>query len=128
MSKAIGIVSFAILVALLVMGWPQMKAQTQQHGITVTWTETNNSDPATTFNVFRGTAAGAEGTTPVNATPLPATATSYFDSAVTGGTKYFYTVVAIDSLGDASAASNEISATALETAPNPPVAGTATAR
>jgi len=60
------------------------------------------------YNVYRGTASGAEGTTPIN--PSPVSALTYTDTNVTAGTEYYYTVEAVDSGGN-STASNEASAT-----------------
>lgn len=122
--KIAKIVSLIVLFSIL-FGVTGLMSQTGQHGITVSWTETNNSDAAAGFNVFRGTSPGAESATPLNATLLPATTTSYFDSTVTGGTTYYYTVKAVDALGLSSAPSNETSATALASSPNPPGAAKA---
>ncbi|MGO8671501.1 MAG: fibronectin type III domain-containing protein [Capsulimonadaceae bacterium] len=67
----------------------------------------NASSGATSYNVYRATATGGEGTT-AYATGL--TATSYSDTAVTNGTTYFYTVAAVNAVG-ASSQSTEVSAT-----------------
>lgn len=77
------------------------------------------------YNVFRGTATGAESATPLNATPI--TTTTYTDSGITLGSApitYFYTVEAVETAGGvtvASGPSNEASATF----PGVPVAPTA---
>jgi fibronectin type 3 domain-containing protein len=113
------LISSAILTMAILLLIVPLRSQTG-HGITVSWTETNNSDPATGFNVYRGTTTGGESSTALNTAPLAATATSYFDSTVTGGTTYFYTIKALDSFGVLSAPSNEASATAVATSPNPP--------
>jgi large repetitive protein len=65
------------------------------------------STGATSYSIFRGTSAGAEGAT---AFAPNLTVTSYIDTAVTNGTTYFYTVKAVNSTGT-SGASNEASAT-----------------
>ena len=65
------------------------------------------SSRATSYSVFRGTASGAEGSAPIG---QGLTGTTYVDSAVTAGTKYFYFVKAVNSVGS-SAASIEVSAT-----------------
>ena len=63
----------------------------------------------TGYNVFRGTAAGGESTTPLNSTPLPVGTTSFKDTGVIAGNSYYYVVQAIDGPA-ASANSNEVSA------------------
>lgn len=91
-----------------------------QHGVGLSWTETNNSDIAAGFNVYRATVAGGA-YTKLNTALIPAGTLTYFDSSVVGGTKYFYVVRAVDALGIESANSLEVSATAIAGAPNPPV-------
>jgi hypothetical protein len=66
----------------------------------------NSSTAATGYKVFRGTSSGGESSTPI-ATP---TGTSYTDTNVTAGTKYYYYVKANNSAGD-SPPSSEVSAT-----------------
>jgi fibronectin type 3 domain-containing protein len=80
--------------------------------VTLTWTV---SAGATSYHVKRSTTSGAETTI---ASPTSAT---YTDATVTNGTKYFYEVSAVNSIGE-SANSNEISATptAPQTAPPTP--------
>jgi len=64
---------------------------------------------ATSYNVYLGTAAGQEGTTPV-ATEV--TGTGYTDTAgITNGTTYYYVVAAVNNNSPLSAFSNEVSAT-----------------
>jgi hypothetical protein len=65
-----------------------------------------------TYNVFRGTSSGGEGTTPVN--PSAITSLTYTDTGVTPGVNYYYYVEAVDS-GGSSAPSNE----AVADVPNP---------
>ena len=61
---------------------------------------------ATSYSVYRGTAPGAEGSTPVGTT----TSTSFTDTGLTNGTAYYYKVTASNSVG-ASPSSNEATAT-----------------
>jgi fibronectin type 3 domain-containing protein len=61
---------------------------------------------ATGYSVYRGTAPGAEGTTPIGTT----TSTSFTDTGLTNGTAYYYKVTASNSVG-ASPSSNEATAT-----------------
>jgi hypothetical protein len=60
---------------------------------------------AKTFNVYRGTSPGGEGTTPI-ATGIQALA--YTDTGLTNGTTYYYKVAAVNSVG-VSTQSNETS-------------------
>jgi hypothetical protein len=74
----------------------------------LSWTAAGSS--VTGYNVYRGTTAGGESTTPINRSPLAATATSFADTTGVVGNTYFYVVKAIG--GPAiSPASNEASAT-----------------
>jgi predicted phage tail protein len=66
--------------------------------------------PITGYNVYVGTASGDESATPINGTPLPATATSLPVMGLTNGTTYYFTVKAINAVGE-GAASNEASVT-----------------
>src|SRR5207302_254 len=71
---------------------------------------------ATTYNLYRATAAGAEGITPYR-TGIAATAIT--DTGLTNGTTYFYRVSAVNNVGE-GALSAEVSAT--PSAANSPVA------
>jgi fibronectin type 3 domain-containing protein len=57
------------------------------------------STGATSYNVYRGSAVGAEGVTPI-ATGV--TATTYSDTGVTSGSTYYYKVVAVNAVGGSS--------------------------
>ena len=72
--------------------------------ITLSWAGSTN---ATSYNIYRGTAAGAESTTPI-ATGV--TGSTYTNAPLTGGGTYYYKVVAVNATGG-SFASNEASAT-----------------
>ncbi len=80
--------------------------------VNLTWQAVSG---ATTYNVYRGTAANGQSTTPV-ATNL--TGTTYSNTGLTNGTTYFYKVRAVNTAG-AGNPSNEASATPI--APPPPV-------
>jgi fibronectin type 3 domain-containing protein len=86
--------------------------------ITLFWTAPAG---ALSYNVYRGTAAGGEGLTPL-ATGV--TTTTFTDSGLTNGTTYFYTVTAVNAninhvpaLPSESAPSAEASATPSTVAP-----------
>jgi hypothetical protein len=93
---------------------PQVSAPPAPTGLTATpgsaqvklkWTA---SAGATSYNVYRGTAAGAESRTPI---VTGITTTSNTNSGLTSGKLYFFKVAAVDA-GGTSALSNEVSATA----------------
>jgi fibronectin type 3 domain-containing protein len=89
--------------------------------VTLSWTA---SSGATSYNVYRGTTAGGESTTPV-ASNLTA-GTTYTDTGLTDGTAYYYVVKAVNQ-GGVSPASNEASATPEPPAPAAPTGLAATA-
>ncbi len=103
-----------------------LDAQGTQHGVTLTWTApavTATNGPATSYNVLRGTATGAE----TQLATVPAPTLTYLDTTGVQGTKYFYTVTATNAAGT-SGPSNEASATFLVTgAPGAPGSVAATA-
>ena len=72
--------------------------------VSLSWTA---STGATSYNVYRGTTAGGEGTTAI-ATGI--TSTTYTNTGLTNGTAYFYKVAAVNANGT-SAQSGEASAT-----------------
>lgn len=106
-----------------------LQVGTGPHGVTLTWTPgvclPNTTCAASSYNILRGTAAGAEAGAPIaTVTPIaPATTppTTYFDTTGTPGTTYFYEITATNSVGT-SGPSNEVSATFLVplVAPPPP--------
>ncbi len=80
--------------------------------IDLSWTAAAGT--VTGYNVYRGTTAGGESSTPLNSTPLSSATTTYQDTTVTAGTQYFYVVKAVDGTVT-GASSNEQSATAANT-------------
>jgi hypothetical protein len=62
----------------------------------------------TGYDVYEGTSSGGESSTAVNSSPL--SGSSYTAKGLTNGTKYFFTVKAINAVG-ASVSSTEVSAT-----------------
>lgn len=86
---------------VLLLFWP-VNAQTV-HGILVTWVAGSND---VTFNVYRSTVTGGPYTQIKSGLTMP----TFEDTTGVGGTKYFYVVTGVDSVGE-SAFSNESSAT-----------------
>ncbi len=66
------------------------------------------STGAATYNVYRSTSAGGEGTTPFT---TGVNGTTFVDSQAINGTTYFYKVAAVNSAAQVSGFSNEASAT-----------------
>ncbi|MGO8672006.1 MAG: choice-of-anchor tandem repeat GloVer-containing protein, partial [Capsulimonadaceae bacterium] len=82
----------------------------------------NASLGATSYNVYRATASGAEGSTTVGTT----TGTAFTSTGLTNGIKYFFKVAAVSG-GGTSAQSTEVSATPEPPIPAAPAGLTATA-
>jgi len=80
-----------------------LTAQGNNGSVSLTW---GTSTGATSYNIYRSTTSGGEGTT-VFATSSSA---SYTDSAVTNGTTYYYKVAAVNASGTSNQ-SSETSAT-----------------
>lgn len=108
------------------------------HSVTLTWTASTSAaacsstaTPPCTFgyNVFRGTAAGAESSTPVNSAPV--TGLTFVDPVTLTNSPqtFFYTVGAVETVGTVTAASltnsGEVSAS-FPGAPAPPTGVVAT--
>lgn len=106
---------------------PAPPQTTAQHSLTLTWTEVQGTDIATGFNIYRSTVTGGP-FTKLTSAPLAVTVLTYQDTTGAGGTKYFYVVTAIDSLGVESANSAEVTATFIASSPNVPTNVTITAK
>lgn len=80
--------------------------------VALTWLRpaSNGGSPLTGYDVYLGTTSRGQSGTPVNAAPLSPDATSFTATGLSNGTRYFFTVKAINASGH-SAASNEASAT-----------------
>lgn len=105
--------SWAAPVAVTLPGPPTSLTATGGTGkVTLGWSAATSGGPAQSFNVYRATSAGAEGTVPY-ATGVAAA--SFTDAAVTPGVTYYYEVTAVNSAGEsgksteaAAAASDEL--------------------
>ena len=87
--------------------------------VSLSW---NASQAATGYNVYRGTTAGGETSTPINSSPI--SGTSFVDTNASNGTTYFYIVTAKNGIGE-SGPSNEANATPALPAPQPAPVGLA---
>jgi fibronectin type 3 domain-containing protein len=82
-------------------------AAVETNGLVVlNWTA---SAGAASYNVYRSTTSGGEGSTPFQ---TGVSGTSFTDSTVSNGTTYYYTVIAVNATGQ-SGASTEVSTTPL---------------
>ena len=72
--------------------------------VSLTWSAASG---ATSYNVYRGTTAGGEGSTPIS---TGITGTSYVNTGLTNGTTYYYKVAAVNSGGTGSM-SSEVNST-----------------
>jgi hypothetical protein len=87
-----------------------LSAQAGDRLVTLTWTA--SQDPAVAgYNVYRATTSNVVAVgTPINVGSL-VTGTTFTDTTVANGVTYYYALVAIDTDGDASPASDIVSAT-----------------
>ena len=89
-------------------GAPSLSASATSGRVSLTWTVPSNGGSAITgYAIYRGTSSGGEGTT-VYAS-AGATATSFNDTSVVNGTRYYYQVAALNAIGQTR--SNEANAT-----------------
>ena len=85
---------------------PSLSATPADGTVHLSWTApANGGAPITNYNVYRGTAAGGE-----TLLKTLGNVTSYDDSTAVNGTKYYYRVAAVNSVGE-GAQSNEVNAT-----------------
>jgi fibronectin type 3 domain-containing protein len=94
------------LTSLISFAVATVKAQAPTvHSAVLTWTA--STTPNVTYTVYRATAQAG----PFTAIASGVTALTFSDTTGTGGTLYYYEVDAVDSTGDASGPSNEVSGT-----------------
>ena len=84
---------------------PVVSNLTAANGTQGAYLSWQNTGVATSFNIYRGTAAGAEGPTPYR---TGVSGSAFSDSGVTAGKTYYYKVAAVGLAGE-TAASNEVS-------------------
>jgi hypothetical protein len=75
------------------------------HSVVLTWSASTST--VSGYNVYRSTVSGS-GFTKLNSSPVARL--NYSDTAVQSGTTYFYVATSVDSGGDESANSNQVSA------------------
>ena len=68
--------------------------------INLSWNAVGN---ATSYNIYRGTSVGTEGTTPINSSPI--STTTYSDLGLNTSSTYYYTVKAVNKAGTSPASS-----------------------
>jgi hypothetical protein len=98
---------------------PKLTAAAGPHAVALTWGASDNA--TTSYNVYRSTTPGGEGTASL-ATGI--TGTTYTDNSAANGTTYYYTVAGVNSIG-AGIQSAEASATPQNVAPTAPTNVTA---
>jgi len=92
--------------------------------VTLNWTAPTGTTGTITYDIYRGTTKGGEGSTPVAS---GVTATTWTNLGLTDGQIYYFKVAAVNSASVVGPQSNEASATPNPAAPNPPTGLTATA-
>jgi|SRR5450432_172974 hypothetical protein len=79
-----------------------VKAAAPTHSVVLTWKP--STSPVIGYNIYRSTAPGAFPSAPINTGLIPGT--TYTDTHVDNGTKYYYTARAVDSRMNQSKPSN----------------------
>jgi len=102
-------------------------AQGVSSSLVLSWA--SNTGATVGFNVYMGTTAGGESTTPVNALPIANASggNSYAVYGLTAGSSYYFTIKAVNTTGS-SAASTEVFGTAAASAPSKITGVTATSQ
>ena len=96
----------------------------QTHSVTLTWSSNAAGAPVLTYNILRGTATGAESSTPIGTLPATACAAgtcTYIDSAsLVEGQTYFYEITATNANGTSGPSPEVAASIPFSTAPNVP--------
>ena len=92
-----------------VPGAPTLTAtRSSRRGVQLAWTiPASNGSPITAYRIYRSTTSGTE----TFLTQVGTGSTSYGDSSTTSGVTYFYTITAVNGIGEGHV-SNEASARA----------------
>jgi fibronectin type 3 domain-containing protein len=107
-------------------GEPQGLAATPSSGkVTLTWSPPASDGGAsvTTYKIYRGTSSGAE-----TLLTSVGNVTSYQDTAVANGTRYYYKVAAVNSVGEGPQSAEASATPAAASVPSAPMSLTANAR
>jgi fibronectin type 3 domain-containing protein len=115
-------VSAVMAQAAAALAVPAPPAEEELHAnadssITITWPA---SPGATSYNIYRGTSAGGEGTTPLAST----TATTYTDKNLSPTPIYFYQITAVNAAGESARTDEDASKTPPPLSTGGGVAGT----
>jgi hypothetical protein len=86
--------------------------------VTLSWSAPPGAAPAAGYDIYQGTSPGGESGSPVTTSPVQGT--SYTVTGLSDGTRYYFTVAAVDSAGHPGPSSGEASATPLKPPPPPP--------
>jgi uncharacterized protein YdaL/fibronectin type 3 domain-containing protein len=88
----------ATMSAATVPGTPTLTVTAGAHSVLLSWTvPPNGGSPLWGYKVYRGTASGGE-----TIYAWPGTATTLTDASVVAGTRYYYTVSAVNAVGEGS--------------------------
>jgi len=98
-----------------------LRAASKDQQVDLTWSPGGDSSPAG-YNVYRSISSFSDISEATKLNSSLVSDTSYTDTEVTNGTKYFYRVTAVDSANSESALSDEVSATPTSGGDSPPIA------
>jgi fibronectin type 3 domain-containing protein len=107
--ESLEVLTMKIVAVILLLSLPLFA----QHSVALTWIQ--STDTVTGNKVYRGTTTGGPYNTTVTICTTPCT--TYTDTQVTAGGKYFYVVTALNGTAE-SAYSNEVSAVIPQAAPS----------
>jgi fibro-slime domain-containing protein len=96
-----------------------LSAASGDGSVTLNWSTDTAEYDVTGYNVYRSTTSGS-GYSQINGTLVLKSGPQYVDDDVINGTTYYYIIRAIDTLGNVSGNSNEVSATPQDLPPAAP--------